>query len=98
MRSATRRSRGARRAASAVEFGEYDYTRTANPTRAAVERQLARLEGGTRAFAFASGMAAIGAVARLVGSGDEIVAGDDLYGGTFRLLGRVLPPLGIAVR
>jgi cystathionine beta-lyase len=83
---------------SAVEFGEYDYTRSGNPTRAALERQLARLEGGTRAFAFASGMAAIATVVRLAGSGDEILAGDDLYGGTFRLLGRVLPPLGISVR
>lgn len=83
---------------SATEFGDYDYTRTANPTRAAVEKQIARLEGGVSAYAFASGMAAINAVVRLVAAGDEIVAGDDLYGGTFRLLGRVLPPLGIGVR
>jgi cystathionine beta-lyase len=83
---------------SAVEFGEYDYTRTANPTRTALERQIARLERGAAALAFSSGMAALAAVTRLVASGDEILAGDDLYGGTFRLLGRVLPPLGIGVR
>lgn len=82
---------------SALDFGEYDYTRTANPTRSLVEEQIARLERGTRAFAFASGMAAIGAVARLVSAGEEILAGDDLYGGTFRMLGAVLPPLGISV-
>ena len=83
---------------SAVEFGEYDYTRTANPTRTALERQIARLERGAAALAFSSGMAALAAVTRLAASGDEILAGDDLYGGTFRLLGRVLPPLGIGVR
>jgi cystathionine beta-lyase len=83
---------------SAVEFGEYDYTRTANPTRTALERQIARLERGAAAVAFSSGMAALAAVTRLAASGDEILAGDDLYGGTFRLLGRVLPPLGIGVR
>jgi cystathionine beta-lyase len=83
---------------SALEFGEYDYTRTANPTRTALERQIARLERGAAALAFSSGMAALAAVTRLAASGDEILAGDDLYGGTFRLLGRVLPPLGIGVR
>jgi cystathionine beta-lyase len=83
---------------SATEFGEYDYTRTANPTRAALERQIARLERGAAAIAFSSGMAALTAVTRLVASGEEILAGDDLYGGTFRLLERVLPPLGVGVR
>lgn len=71
---------------SALEFGEFDYTRTGNPTRTLVERQLAELEDGVHACAFASGMAAITALTRLVNSGEEIIAGDDLYGGTVRLL------------
>lgn len=83
---------------SAVEFGEYDYTRTANPTRAQAEEQIAALEGGRHACAFSSGMAAIAAVTRLVQAGEEILAGDDLYGGTIRLLSQVAPRLGIAVR
>jgi cystathionine beta-lyase len=83
---------------SAVEFGEYDYSRTANPTRALAEEQLAALEGGRHACAFASGMAAITAVTRLVQAGEEILAGDDLYGGTIRLLSQVAPRQGIAVR
>lgn len=81
----------------ALEFGEYDYTRTANPTRSLLERQLAALEGGTKACAFASGMAALTALTRVLQVGEEIVAGDDLYGGTVRLLEQVLPRQGIAV-
>lgn len=83
---------------SADEFGEYDYTRSGNPTRSLVERQLSRLEGGENCSAFGSGMAAITAVSRLAASGDEIIAGNDLYGGTVRLLEQVLPRQGIAVR
>ena len=83
---------------SAVEFGEYDYTRTANPTRALAEEQIAALEGGRFACAFASGMAAITAVTRLVRAGEEILAGDDLYGGTCRLLSKVAPRQGLRVR
>jgi cystathionine beta-lyase len=83
---------------SAVEFGEFDYSRTANPTRALVEEQIAALEGGRHACAFASGMAAITAVTRLAQAGEEILAGDDLYGGTIRLLSQVAPRQGIAVR
>src|SRR5215813_4457795 len=75
---------------SAWEFGEYDYTRSGNPTRTLLEQQLAELEGGAHACAFASGMAAITALTRILNSGDEIIAGDDLYGGTVRLLERVL--------
>jgi cysteine-S-conjugate beta-lyase len=82
----------------AEEFGEYDYTRTANPTRAQAEEQIAALEGGCHACAFASGMAAVTAVVRLARAGDEILAGDDLYGGTVRLLSRVAPDLGLRVR
>ncbi len=83
---------------SADDFGEYDYTRSGNPTRTLVERQLARLENGGYACAFASGMAALVALTRLVAAGEEIVAGNDLYGGTVRLLEQILPRLGIVVR
>jgi cystathionine beta-lyase/cystathionine gamma-synthase len=72
----------------------YEYSRTSNPTRAALERNLARLEGGRFGFAFASGMAAINAVLTLFKSGDHVVAGRNLYGGTFRLFERVLKNFG----
>jgi len=72
----------------------YEYSRTSNPTRAALERNLARLEGGRFGFAFASGMAAINAVLTLFKSGDHVVAGRNLYGGTFRLFERVLKGFG----
>ncbi len=83
---------------NALEFGEYDYTRSGNPTRTLLEEQLAELEGGAYACAFASGMAAITALTRVLNSGDEIIAGDDLYGGTVRLLERVLSRQAITVR
>ncbi len=83
---------------TADEFGEYDYTRSGNPTRSLVERQIARLEGAEHASAFASGMAAISALTRIASLGDEIIAGDDLYGGTVRLLDQILPRQGINVR
>lgn len=83
---------------TATEFAEYDYTRSGNPTRALVERQLAELEEGAYACAFGSGMAAITALTRLVDQGEEIIAGDDLYGGTVRMLEKILPRQGIAVR
>jgi cystathionine beta-lyase len=83
---------------SADEFGEYDYTRSGNPTRNLVERQIARLEGAEYACAFASGMAAITALTRFVSAGEEILAGDGLYGGTVRLLDQILPRQGISVR
>lgn len=73
----------------------YEYARTSNPTRAALERNLAALEGGRYGFAFASGMAAIHAVASLLKSGDHVVAGRNLYGGTFRLFERVLKDFGL---
>jgi len=66
-----------------------DYGRSHNPTRWAFERCIADLEGGSRAFAFASGMAAIATVLELLDAGAHLVAGDDLYGGTYRLLERV---------
>ena len=83
---------------NALEFGDYDYTRSGNPTRTLLEQQLAELEGGAYACAFASGMAAITALTRTLNSGDEIIAGDDLYGGTVRLLEKVLTRQAIAVR
>ncbi|HBL27257.1 MAG TPA: methionine biosynthesis PLP-dependent protein [Acidobacteria bacterium] len=83
---------------SAVTFGEYDYSRTANPTRTLVEQHIAGLEHARFACAFASGMAAITAVTRLVQAGEEILAGDDLYGGTTRLLAKIAPRQGIRVR
>jgi len=75
----------------------FDYSRTRNPTRAALEQTLAEAEGGdgTRAFAFASGLAALDAVLRLFHPGDRIVATEDLYGGTFRLFEKLLRPYGI---
>ncbi len=82
---------------TAAEFGEYDYTRTANPTRTLVERQLAELEGGAHACAFASGMSAITALVRMLTVGDEIIAGNDLYGGTVRLFEQMRRQ-GIGVR
>jgi len=67
----------------------YDYARTRNPTRDALEACIAELEGGKHGFAFASGMAAIGTVLELLDSGSHVVAMDDLYGGSYRILERV---------
>jgi cystathionine beta-lyase len=83
---------------SAFELGRYDYSRSGNPTRAVLERELARLELGRRGLAFASGMAALSTLARLVPAGGTLVAGDDLYGGTYRLLEEVLGRAGVRVR
>ena len=82
----------------ATEFGEYDYSRSGNPTRAVVEKQIAALESGTRGFCFSTGLAAITAVTRLLSPGEEILACDDLYGGTYRLFSRILAKRGINVR
>jgi cystathionine beta-lyase/cystathionine gamma-synthase len=73
----------------------FDYSRTSNPTRLALEETLAAAEGGVRGFAFASGMAALDAVVRLFQPGDELVLTEDLYGGTYRLLERVARVAGI---
>src|SRR5882724_7404861 len=73
----------------------YEYARTQNPTRSAVERNIAALEGAKFGYAFASGMAAIDAVMRLVKSGDHVVVSDNTYGGTYRLFARVLANYGI---
>jgi len=73
----------------------YEYARTSNPTRAALECNLAALERGRFGFAFASGMAAINALMTLFKAGDHIVAGTNLYGGTFRLFERILKDFGL---
>lgn len=71
------------------EHQGFEYSRTQNPTRFAYERCVAALEGGTRGYAFASGMAATSTVLELLDSGDHVVAMDDLYGGSYRLFERV---------
>jgi cystathionine gamma-synthase len=77
----------------------YEYSRTANPTRHALEECLAALEGGRRALAFASGMAAEDCLLRAVCTpGDHVVIPDDAYGGTFRLMARVLAEWGVSYR
>ena len=76
----------------------YEYSRSGNPTRAALETVLAALEGGERALAFASGLAATTAVLSTLKPGDEVAAAADLYGGTFRLLERVFKPWGLVPR
>jgi len=76
----------------------YDYARSQNPTRERLERAVAALEGGTTGIAFASGSATTAAIAELAGPGDEIVVGDDVYGGTFRYLEQVHRPKGVDAR
>ena len=72
----------------------YEYSRTANPTRTALEKCVASLEGADYGLAFASGLAATIATMSLLSPGDHVVAGDDLYGGTYRLFDKVLPRTG----
>lgn len=74
----------------------YEYARTGNPTRTAYEACLASLEGGDWAAAFASGMAAIDTILKLLSAGDHVVVADDVYGGTFRLFDKVLARFGLA--
>jgi cystathionine gamma-lyase len=80
------------------EHKGYEYSRSGNPTRTALEACLASLEGGERGLAFASGLAASTAVLVLLKPGDEVVAAADLYGGTYRLLERVFKPWGLIAR
>jgi cystathionine beta-lyase len=75
----------------------YDYARTGNPTRATLEQIIAQLENGSVGIAFGSGLAAIDAILKLLQSGDEIVAVDDIYGGAFRLFTQVYQKFGIKV-
>jgi cystathionine gamma-lyase len=81
----------------AGEWGEFDYSRSGNPTRAAFEKAIANLEGGSYGLAFASGMAATHCATMLVNSGEHIVAGGDIYGGTYRLLHKVINNSGVTV-
>jgi len=78
------------------EFGEYDYARSGNPTRDALEKAMAELEGGVRAHAFSSGIAAVSAALMLLSQGDHIVMTKDVYGGTYRFVTKVLPRFGIS--
>lgn len=82
----------------ADQFGRYDYSRSGNPTRTVLEDHIAQLENADRAFCFASGLAAISAITRLLSPGEEILAGDDLYGGSYRLFSKILNRTGITVR
>lgn len=74
---------------------EYSYTRLSNPTRAALEKNLALLEGGKYAFAFSSGLAAVNAVFSLLKCGDRVILSDDLYGGTYRISANIFGNYGI---
>lgn len=75
----------------------YEYARTGNPTREALEKLIADIEGGARGFAFGSGMAAITAVVHLFSSGDHLILTDDVYGGSFRVMTKVFNRFGIEV-
>lgn len=85
------------RQSSSSGGGEYDYTRSGNPTRTHLERHLAKIMGASRALAVASGMAALDTITRLLRHGDEVITGDDLYGGTNRLLKHLSTNQGIVV-
>jgi cystathionine beta-lyase/cystathionine gamma-synthase len=76
-------------------LGHYDYGRTANPTREALEENVAALEGGSRAVAFGSGLAAIEAIVKRLSAGDHVVSEENTYGGTTRMFNRVLSRLGL---
>ncbi|MBX7259354.1 MAG: cystathionine gamma-synthase [Candidatus Hydrogenedentes bacterium] len=77
--------------------GPFDYSRSGNPTRKALENCVAALEGGTHGFAFGTGMAAEATVLAMLDSGAHIIVHDDLYGGTYRLLTSVVAPKGVAI-
>jgi cysteine-S-conjugate beta-lyase len=77
--------------------GEYDYSRSGNPTRKALEDTIAQLEGGDRGYAFASGMAATSSVLSIFSSGDHILVCEDVYGGTYRASTTIFPRYGIEV-
>ena len=81
----------------AGEWGEFDYSRSGNPTRKALQTTLASLESGCGALAFSTGMSAIHAATMLLSSGDHVVAGTDIYGGTYRLLNKIIDRSGIGV-
>lgn len=76
-------------------LGDYEYSRASNPTRTALENALASIENGTRGLAFSSGLAATDCILRSFKAGDEVIAMDDLYGGTYRMFSRVYKDSGI---
>jgi cystathionine beta-lyase len=84
--------------ASATEFGDFDYTRSGNPTRTALQSAVADAEGCNHCLAFSTGMAALAAVVRLCSSGDEVLLSDDSYGGTYRLLAKGAKEAGVTVK
>ncbi|MFI4896324.1 MAG: PLP-dependent transferase, partial [Phycisphaerales bacterium JB059] len=75
--------------------GEYDYSRSANPTRTALEANLASLEGGAHGLAFGSGVASLSATLHLLSTGDHVILCDDVYGGTYRVFKMIFEQLGI---
>ena len=77
------------------EHKGFEYARTRNPTRDALERNIAALEGATHGFAFASGMAATGAVLKLLSAGDLVISGENVYGGTHRMMTQIFERLGL---
>ncbi|KZZ83670.1 MULTISPECIES: cystathionine beta-lyase [Bacillaceae] len=77
------------------QFGKYDYARSGNPTREVLEKAIADLEGGTRGFAFSSGMSAISTAFLLLSKGDHVLVTEDVYGGTYRMVTEVLSRFGI---
>lgn len=81
----------------AGEWGEFDYSRSGNPTRSAVQETIASLEGGCGALAFSSGMAATHCATMLLDAGDHLLAGMDIYGGTYRLLHKICSKVGVEV-
>jgi len=82
---------------SASEFGPYDYTRSGNPTRTALEKHVALLESAYASFAFGTGMSALMTVTRLVKPGEEVIIGEDIYGGMYRLLTNISRHQGIVL-
>lgn len=78
------------------EHKGYEYSRTRNPTRVALEANIASLEGGRHGLAFASGLAATSTILQMLSTGDHVIAGDDLYGGTFRLFDKVYRRMGLS--
>ncbi|MFJ6414691.1 cystathionine beta-lyase [Terribacillus saccharophilus] len=78
------------------DFGPFDYSRSGNPTREALEQKAAALEGGTDAFAFSSGMAAISSAFMLLSAGDHVIVTEDVYGGTYRFVTEILPKFHIS--
>jgi cystathionine beta-lyase len=81
--------------ASPGDHKGYEYSRAANPTRAALENSFASLENGSHGFAFSSGLSAIDCVLRLLNPGDEVITGDDLYGGTYRMFTKLFQKYGL---